>query len=267
MRFKIADAVVGVNCPPMHPNCRCNVVTPRETDEEVQAEIDRLLDGRSIEDIERELDRQIAEMNALPENTNNDSEPTQPDNFSTMNSAEKSAAENSQEQLTTAENGGIIEAGKEETTEKDMLTSVFHTYDDPMREVMGSAIANNRKELNDIIEDLKSIGVETIFSDDNESIGYQPCNRFSNGEPGQVKLARESSLSACLHEKQHAFDDYESGWNGRFILSFDPEEHYNWEIRAYGIEIEIAKSMGREDMVERLESLLERERKAIFDEE
>ena len=39
-----------------------------------------------------------------------------------MNSAEESAAENSQEQLTTAENGGIIEAGKEETTENDMLT-------------------------------------------------------------------------------------------------------------------------------------------------
>ena len=63
------------------------------------------------------------------------------------------------------------------------------------------------------------------------------------------------------------FDDFESGWNGRYILSFDPEEHYNWEVRAYNVEMEIAKSMGREDMVERLESLLERERKAIFNEE
>lgn len=64
-RFKIEDAVVGVNCPPMHPFCRCKATTPMETDEDVQAEIDRLLDGRSIEDIERELDRQIAEKNAL----------------------------------------------------------------------------------------------------------------------------------------------------------------------------------------------------------
>ena len=64
MRFGIEDAVVGVNCPPMHPNCRCNAISPRETDEEVQADIDRLLDGRSIEDIERELDRQIAEKEA-----------------------------------------------------------------------------------------------------------------------------------------------------------------------------------------------------------
>lgn len=179
-----------------------------------------------------------------------------------MNSAEKSS-----ESVDFSDNRGIIEVGNVETTENDMLTSVFHTYDDPMREVMGSAIENNPEELNAVIEDLRSIGVETVFSDDNESIGYQPCNRFSNGEPGKVKLARESSLSACLHEKQHAFDDYESGWNGRYILSFDPEEHYHWEVRAYNVEIEIAKSMGRADMVERLESLLERERKAIFYEE
>ena len=39
-----------------------------ETKEDVQSDIDRMLDGRSIEDIERELDRQIAEQNALQEN-------------------------------------------------------------------------------------------------------------------------------------------------------------------------------------------------------
>ena len=49
----------------MHPFCRCKATTPMETKEDIQADIDRLLDGRSIEDIERELDRQIAEQNAL----------------------------------------------------------------------------------------------------------------------------------------------------------------------------------------------------------
>ncbi len=52
-----------------------------ETDEDVQADIDRMLDGRSIEDIERELDRQIAE---------------------------KEAEENLQKQLTSTNNGVII---------------------------------------------------------------------------------------------------------------------------------------------------------------
>ena len=54
-RFKIADVVVGVNFPPMHPFCRCKVTTPQETLEDIQADIDRMLDGRSIEDIERSL--------------------------------------------------------------------------------------------------------------------------------------------------------------------------------------------------------------------
>jgi SPP1 gp7 family putative phage head morphogenesis protein len=76
-RFKIEDAVVGVNCPPMHPFCRCKATTPMETKEDVQADIDRLLDGRSIEDIERELDAKIEQ-------------------------------ENQRKLLTTAKNGGII---------------------------------------------------------------------------------------------------------------------------------------------------------------
>lgn len=60
-RFKIVDAVVGANLPPMHIGCRCTIGAVIETDEDVQTEIDKLLDGRSTEDIERELDRQIAE--------------------------------------------------------------------------------------------------------------------------------------------------------------------------------------------------------------
>lgn len=160
----------------------------------------------------------------------------------------------------------IIEAGKEETTENNMFLNVFHTYDDPMREVMGSAYENNREELNSIIEELKKIGIEVIISDDNESIEYQPGNKFSGGTPGQIKIAKASSLSACMRERQHAIDDYNSGWKGRYILSLDPHEHYNWEVRAYGVEIDIAKSLGRSDMVERLEKLLEEERRKIFDE-
>ena len=93
-RFKIEDAVVGVNCPPMHPFCRCKATTPMETKEDVQADIDRLLDGRSIEDIERELDRQIAEQNALPETVESTAEATQPESYSTLNSVQESAEKN-----------------------------------------------------------------------------------------------------------------------------------------------------------------------------
>ena len=82
-RFRISEAAVGVNCPPMHPFCRCKVTTPQETLEDIQADIDRMLEGTSIEEIEQRLDQMIAERAAA-------------------------SGENSQELLTTAENGGII---------------------------------------------------------------------------------------------------------------------------------------------------------------
>ena len=59
----------------------------------MQSDIDRLLDGRSIDDIERELDRQIEERD------------------STLNSVQESAnsaEEKSQKQLTFAEKSDII---------------------------------------------------------------------------------------------------------------------------------------------------------------
>jgi hypothetical protein len=66
-RFRIADAVVGVNCPPMHPLCRCKVTTPQEMLEDIQADIDRMLGDMSIEELEQRLDTMIEEKEALPE--------------------------------------------------------------------------------------------------------------------------------------------------------------------------------------------------------
>ncbi len=48
MRFKIADAVVGVNCPPMHPFCRCKVTTPVQTVEDIRREIDERIESWNI---------------------------------------------------------------------------------------------------------------------------------------------------------------------------------------------------------------------------
>ena len=93
-KYKLSEAVPGTNYPPMHPFCRCKVTTPQQTEEDIQADIDRMLNGRSIDDIERELDRLIEEKEALPESD------------STLNSAE----ENPQKMLTVGDNGDIIKS-------------------------------------------------------------------------------------------------------------------------------------------------------------
>lgn len=167
-----------------------------------------------------------------------------------------SSAENSAKSLDNSEKSDIMK-------EADM----FHTEDDPLREVMGSAYDNNRDELFTIIDNLEAMGIEVDISDTNRSMGYQPSISITENKPGRIKMDKEASISAWKHENQHAEDDRASGWKGMDILINHPEERYQWEVRAYAKEIEIAKSLKRNDMVQRLEQLLEKERKAIFGEE
>lgn len=110
-RFKIADATVGVNCPPMHPFCRCKVTTPQETLEDIQADIDRMLSETSIEEIEQRLDMMIEEREALPESD------------STLDSAE----DNSQKTLTTDNSSDIIKAIENVEQSNDVISASTDT--------------------------------------------------------------------------------------------------------------------------------------------
>ena len=88
----------------MHPFCRCKVTTPQETLEDIQADIDRMLEGTSIEEIEQRLDMMIAEREALPESD------------STLNLAElsaNSAEENQLKMLTFRSKSDTIKIEKE----------------------------------------------------------------------------------------------------------------------------------------------------------
>ena len=63
--FPVSKAVIGVNCPPMHIGCRCTILAKIETVKGIKADIDRMLGGRSIEDIERDLDKKIAKNSKI----------------------------------------------------------------------------------------------------------------------------------------------------------------------------------------------------------
>lgn len=103
-RFKISEAAVGVNCPPMHPFCRCKVTTPQETLEDIQADIDRMLEGTSIEEIEQRLDQMIAEREQI------------------------GTTENSAESVDNSDNRGIIEENDKRTMMQEICkidTSIY----------------------------------------------------------------------------------------------------------------------------------------------
>ncbi|MBQ4310729.1 MAG: minor capsid protein, partial [Oscillospiraceae bacterium] len=86
-RFKIADAVVGVNCPPMHPFCRCKVTTPQQSEEDIQREIDERIDSWNIPE-GMSLDEFIDRVN------NGELEEIRKEQDSTLNSVQESVQGN-----------------------------------------------------------------------------------------------------------------------------------------------------------------------------
>lgn len=62
---------------------------------------------------------------------------------------------------------------------------------------------------------------------------------------------------------QHVRGDYKDGWLGMSILA-DPDRRFQREIKAYGIEINLAREAGRDDLVEQLEANMEEERQNIY---
>ena len=102
-------------------------------------------------------------------------------------------------------------------------------------------------------------GIEINKNEDSETIGYG-C--IVHGKPGTLSINRSASYSAWLHEFQHVKDDKKEGWNGVDVL-FDEEKHIAWEKRAYQVEIDLAKSIHREDIVGKLEENLKNERQRI----
>ena len=62
---------------------------------------------------------------------------------------------------------------------------------------------------------------------------------------------------------QHVNDDKGAGWLGMSIIA-DVDRRYEWEVRAYNVEIDMAIKVGREDIANKLRQNLENERKKIY---
>lgn len=144
-------------------------------------------------------------------------------------------------------------SGLDNAAKSDIINynNKFNTTADPMREIMGSAEKSHPKEIEALSEHIISLGAKLVRPE-HEDLNYQPG--LSRGEPGIVSISKNASYSAWLHEVKHLDDDYADGFLG-FRVFQDPEKCAKREIEAYQIEIDMAKSFGREDMVKRLEAL------------
>lgn len=127
----------------------------------------------------------------------------------------------------------------------------FATLSDPMKEVLGAAERSHPDEIKKLTEYIHSLGAQ-LERPDHEDLNYQPG--LSCGQPGIVSISKGASYSAWLHEVKHLDDDYADGFLG-FRVFQDAEKCIKREIDAYQIEIDMARSLGREDIVKRLEAL------------
>lgn len=131
----------------------------------------------------------------------------------------------------------------------------YKVGDDPMFDVFGSAEESNPKELEELKHQMAEIGVNIVYHEAGGTLAYQGIKL---GEPGTVSATKTASYSAWLHECQHAFDDKEAGWNSCYA-AWDADEHIRREMRAYQKEIDLANSLGRNDIADKLISLRDKE--------
>ena len=132
------------------------------------------------------------------------------------------------------------------------------TRADPALEYFGPAELDDPVKLKEIQSWLEGNGFEIrVSSGGRERIGYSPGNKA--GDQGQVIVTEGMSLSAWLHETDHAKFDLENGLPGLMAYLLDYKLREEMERRAYGVEISIAEEAGYNDLVARLQDLLKEE--------
>ena len=140
-------------------------------------------------------------------------------------------------------------------------SDIFRSIADPLVEALGAAEDSHPKEVESILNYLRSNSVEIVI-DEHSAIGYSPG--LSAGEHGQFIVPKGASISAWRHELQHVKDNESMGWlTFNELIYGNKERRISMEEKAYAAEIDLAKALGRDDMVARLETLLQEERKRI----
>lgn len=156
------------------------------------------------------------------------------------------------------ETEGLSSAEKDARKRAVAANPLLGTRSDPALEYFGPAELDDPERLDEIKSWLKDNGFEIkVSSRDRERIGYSPGSKA--GDKGQVIVTEGMSLSAWLHETDHAKFDLENGLHGLMAYLADYNLREEMERRAYGVEISIAEEAGYNDLVARLQNLLREE--------
>lgn len=127
----------------------------------------------------------------------------------------------------------------------------FNSIADPVANILGAAYKSHPERLNEIINILKSKKVEIIYKE-TETLGYSPG--LSKGNPGQILIHKEASISGWEHEFRHFLDDEAEGFLGMRALG-DTNFRVRSELNAYKTEIDFVKKLNHKDEIEVISQL------------
>lgn len=134
----------------------------------------------------------------------------------------------------------------------------YRSSGDPMR-ALGAGKQTHPDEWQSHIEDAESHGIEVRHRPG--AIFYTPGLR--RGQPGQLVIDDDASISAMRHEMSHVQDDKNAGWRG-FEGVYDKDFLWASEERAYRLEIDYAHQVGRADLAAELTKLMAERRTDIY---
>lgn len=127
----------------------------------------------------------------------------------------------------------------------------FNSIADPVADVLGAAYKSHPERLRDILTYIESKGGEVIYKSE-EALGYSPG--LSKGQPGQIHIHKEASISAWEHELKHFLDDEAVGFMGMRALG-DTNFRVRSELNAYKTEIDFVKKLNHNDEIELIKKL------------
>lgn len=140
--------------------------------------------------------------------------------------------------------------------------AILRTRADPALDYFGPAEEDDPEALARIKADLEASGVEVVVSPrDREAIGYGPSPR--PGAPGSIHVTEGMSLSAWLHEYKHFCQDRDFGFPPSSFYFTNDGLRVSMEREAYGAEIERAAGHGYNELVEKLQDLLDEEMRGL----
>ena len=139
----------------------------------------------------------------------------------------------------------------------------FHTYHDPIREVMGSMFESHPEETEKILNELRKMGIKVFFTDE-EKMVYSPGSA-EFGYKGHIRVNENASFSALMHERQHALDDIKNGFPGAKYYMNNKQVRWKMELDAYHIELDLYQRYNvGEKYIKRLKRLINNEYHEIY---